>query len=117
MGQIQKCASSGRIQSKKQKRSNCCYAYGIMPPENSELDNEFQTYKGRVVQRGDAAKDDAGSFAVCTEQGSFASHMTAAKVLDAISGRGQSARMRIHMYVYVCLVKVAYFNQCTWMFF
>ena len=101
-GQIQKCASSERIQSKKQKRSNCCYAYGPMPPEKSELDNKFQTYKGRVVQRGDAAKDDAGSFAVCTEQCFFASHMTATKVLDVISGRGQSTRMRIH--------------QCTWIF-
>ena len=52
MGQIQKFASSGRIHSKKQKRSNCsfCYGCGIMPPDNSE--NKFQTYKERVAQNG-----------------------------------------------------------------
>ena len=53
--------------------------------KNSELDKEFQKYKGRVVLRGDAVKHDAGSCAAFTEQGSSASHMTAAKVLDVIS--------------------------------
>ena len=45
---------------------------------------KFQTYKGRVVQRGDVVKNDSGSCAVFTEQESSASHMTAAKVLDVI---------------------------------
>ena len=36
-------------------------------------------------QRGDIVKDDAGSYAVFTEQGSSASQMTAAKVMDIIS--------------------------------
>ena len=44
-----------------------------------------KTYKGRVVLRGDIVKDDSGSFAVFTEQGSSASQMTAAKVMDIIS--------------------------------
>ena len=35
--------------------------------------------------RGDAVKDDSGSDAVFTEQGSSASHMTAMKVLDVIA--------------------------------
>ena len=35
--------------------------------------------------RGDFVKDDSGWYAVFTEQGSFASHMTAAKVLDVTS--------------------------------
>ena len=35
-------------------------------------------YKGRVVLRGDIVKDDSGSYAVFTEQGSSASQMTAA---------------------------------------
>ena len=39
----------------------------------------------RVVLRGDIVKDDSGSYAVKTEQGSSASQMTAAKVLDIIS--------------------------------
>ena len=42
-------------------------------------------YKGRVVLRGDIVKDDSGSFAVFTEQGSSASQMTAAKIMDIIS--------------------------------
>ena len=44
-----------------------------------------QKYKGRVVLRGDIVKDDSGSYAVFTEQGSSASQMTAAKVMDIIS--------------------------------
>ena len=35
--------------------------------------------------RGDVAEDDSSSCAVFTEQGSSASHMPAAKVLDVIS--------------------------------
>ena len=42
---------------------------------NSELDKQFQKYRGRVVLRGDAVKDDSSSCAVLTEQGSSASHI------------------------------------------
>ena len=48
--------------------------------ENSELEPQYQKYKGRVVLRGDIVKDDSGSYAVFTEQGSSASQMIAAKV-------------------------------------
>ena len=41
--------------------------------------------KGRVVLRGDIVKDDSGSHAVFTEQGSSASQMTAAEIMDIIS--------------------------------
>ena len=41
--------------------------------------------KGRVVLRGDIVEDDSGSYAVFTEQGSSASQMTAATVMDIIS--------------------------------
>ena len=41
--------------------------------------------KGRVVLRGDIVKDNSGSYAVFTEQGSSASQMTAAKVMHIIS--------------------------------
>ena len=41
-------------------------------------------YKGRVVLRGDIVKDNSGSYAVFTEQGSSASQMTAAKIMDII---------------------------------
>ena len=39
--------------------------------KNAELDTKHQKYKGRVVLRGDVVKDDSGSYAVFTEQGSF----------------------------------------------
>ena len=50
--------------------------------KNSELEPQFGKYKGRIVLWGDIVKDDSGSYAVCTEQGSSASQMTAAKVMD-----------------------------------
>ena len=53
--------------------------------KNAELETKHQTYKGRVVLRGDIVKDDSESYAVFTEQGSSASQMTAAKVMDIIS--------------------------------
>ena len=40
--------------------------------------------------RGDIVKDDSGAYAVFTEQGSSASQMIAAKVLDVI------ARLLVH---------------------
>ena len=53
--------------------------------KNAELEAKHQKYKGRVVLRGDIVKDDSGSYAVFTEQGSSASQMTAAKIMDIIS--------------------------------
>ena len=53
--------------------------------KNAELETKDQKYKGRVVIRGDIVKDDSGSCVVFAEQGSSASHLTAAKVMDIIS--------------------------------
>ena len=53
--------------------------------KNAELEAKHQKYKGRAVLRGDIVKDDSGSYAVFTEQGSSASQMTAAKIMDIIS--------------------------------
>ena len=53
--------------------------------KNAELEAEHQKYKGRVVLRGDIVTDVSGSYAVFTEQGSSASQMTAAKIMDIIS--------------------------------
>ena len=50
--------------------------------KNAELEAKHQKYKGRVVLRGDI---DSGSYAVFTEQGSSASQLTAAKIMDIIS--------------------------------
>ena len=52
--------------------------------KNAELEAKHQKYKGRVVLRGDIVKDNSGSYAVFTEQGSSASQMTAAKIMDII---------------------------------
>ena len=53
--------------------------------KNAELEAKHQKYKGRVVLRGDIVKDNSGFCAVFTEQGSSASQMTAAKIMDIIS--------------------------------
>ena len=53
--------------------------------KNAELEAKHQKYNGRVVLRGDIVKDDSGSYAVFTEQGSSTSQMTAAKLMDIIS--------------------------------
>ena len=53
--------------------------------KNAELEAKHQKYEGRVVLRGDIVIDDSGSYAVVTEQGSSASQMTAAKVMDIIA--------------------------------
>ena len=53
--------------------------------KNAEVEAKHQKYKGRVVLRGGIVKDDSGAYAVFTEQGSSASQMTAATVMDIIS--------------------------------
>ena len=50
--------------------------------KNLESEPQYQKYNGRVVLRGDIVKDDSGAHAVFTEQGSSASQMAAAKVMD-----------------------------------
>ena len=57
----------------------------VIGGKNAELEAKHQKYKGRVVLRGDIVKDNSGSYAVFTEQGSSASQMTAAKIMDIIS--------------------------------
>ena len=53
--------------------------------KNAELEAKPKKCKGRVVLRSDIVKDNSGSYAVFTEQGSSASQMTAAKIMDIIS--------------------------------
>ena len=71
-----------------QKNNNKVHFASLMDlchRKNSELEPQFQKYEGRVVLRGDIVKDDSGSYAVFTEQGSSASQLTAAKVVDIFS--------------------------------
>ena len=53
--------------------------------KNSELEPQFEKCKGRIVFQGDFVKDDSGSYAVFIEQGSLASQVTAAKVMDIVT--------------------------------
>ena len=70
--------------------------------KNAELEAKHQKYKFRVVLPGHIVKDDSGSYAVFTEQGSSASQMTAAKIMDIISRlawlRWTSSRRSISLY-------------------
>ena len=65
---------------------------------NAELEAKHQKYKGRVVLRGDIVQDNSGSYAVFTEQGSSASQMTAAKIMDIISRLPASSRRSIGLH-------------------
>ena len=58
---------------------------GPLSSQEFGIEPHFQKYKGRVVLRGDIVKDASGSCAVFTEQGSSASQLTAARVMDIIS--------------------------------
>ena len=69
----------------KGRKVHCTSLMDLCHLENSELEPQYQKYKGRVALRGDIVKDDSGSYAVFTEQGPSASQMSAAKVMDIIS--------------------------------
>ena len=53
--------------------------------EKCRIGGKAPKCKGRVEFRDDIVKDDSGSYAVFTEQGSSASQLTAAKVMDIIA--------------------------------
>ena len=53
--------------------------------KNSALEKKHRKYNGRVGYRGDIVKDGSGSCAVFEEQGSTASQIIAAKIMDNIS--------------------------------
>jgi hypothetical protein len=53
--------------------------------KNSEFGEEFWSYKGRIVFRGDGVKDEQGFFAVFTEQGTSSTQQAGTKFLDIIA--------------------------------
>ena len=69
--------------------------------KNAQLEAKHQKYKGRVVLRGDFVKDDSGSYAPFAEQGSSASQMTAAKIMDIISRLPGCARQAANASTYL----------------
>ena len=52
--------------------------------KNVELEPKIQIFKDRVLLHDDILKDDSGGQAVLSEQGSSASQMTAARVMDVV---------------------------------
>ena len=72
-------------QGEKAKQFILHLAWIYVISETQNLKNTFQKYTRRFVPRGGVVKDVSGWYALITEQGSSASHMTAAKALDVIS--------------------------------
>ena len=86
--QLTKVRNQKEVIDEAEKKGRKVYFASLMylcDLKNSELEPQFQNYKGRVAFRGDIVKDDSGSYAVFIVQGSSASQMTAAKVMDFIS--------------------------------
>ena len=67
------------------KRAHFGSLMDLCGKENSQLSEEHWIFKGRVVFRGDCVKDEEGFHAVFSEQGTSASHMAAAKMIDALA--------------------------------
>ena len=83
--QLTKASTKKEVIDEARKQGKTVHIASLMDIchlKNAELETKLQEYTGRVVFRGDIVQDDSGSFAVCTEQGAFASQMTAKKVMD-----------------------------------
>ena len=79
--QLTKVRNKNEAIAEARKKGNTVHFSSLMDLchlKNSELEPQYQKHKDRVVLRGDMVKDDSGSYAVFTEQGSSASRMTAA---------------------------------------
>ena len=75
------------------------------------MNEDKRIYKGRVVFRGDQVKDEIGHYAVFTEQGASASHLTSANLLDAIArmpGCAGGDSDAVGAYTQVALDDIAY---------
>ena len=59
-----------------------CLTDGHLSSGECRIGEKHKKYKGRVVLRGDTVNDDSGFYSVFTEQGSSASQMTSAKVME-----------------------------------
>ena len=85
----QKMSRAKRRLSRKHKettrKSTLRHCGHVSPQKNAVLEPKLQKYKGRVVLCGDIVKDDSGAYAVFTEQGSSASQMAAAKIMNVIA--------------------------------
>ena len=73
----------------ERKKTSVKYHFGSLCElchlKNAEMEEHLQSYKGRVIFRGDIVRDEDGIYAVFSEQGASASHTAATKVIDAIA--------------------------------
>ena len=74
------CADANRVE----KTVHFGQVYPLCHIKHSEFSSENWSYKGRVVFQGNNVKDESVFSAVFSEQGTSASHLAAAKFLDAI---------------------------------
>ena len=85
---VSKVEERSTVQERAQRTKVVTHFGQIMPLchiKNSELEAEMQSYKGRIVFRGDQVRDENGFYAVFSEQGTSASHMSATKLLNVIA--------------------------------
>ena len=84
----------GKVKSKKEvileaqkdkTKSTLLHVCTFAPSKNAELEPKLQKCRGRVVLLGDIVKDDSRAYEVSTGQGSSASQVTAAKIMDVIA--------------------------------
>ena len=76
------------VESEARKENRSVHLGQVMQlchEKHSELQKAVREFKGRIVFRGDIVRDESGCFAVFSEQGTSASHLSAAKFLDAIA--------------------------------
>ena len=69
----------------ERRKSSFCIINGHMSFEECRFGGKAPKIQRSSCTRGDIVKDDSGSYAVFTEQGSSASQVTAAKVTDIVS--------------------------------
>ena len=84
-GQSQEQKGSHSGSTKKREQRPLCISDGLMSSQKLGIGIKIQKYTGRVVFRGYIVTDDSGACGVFTEQGSSASQMAAAKVMDLIA--------------------------------
>ena len=71
--------------TKRQNKVHCATLMDICHLKKCGVGTNFSEVQRQSSARGDIVKDDSGACAVFTEQGSSASQMTAAKVMDVMA--------------------------------
>ena len=71
MGKLTKVRNKREVIEEARNKSSKVHFASLMELchlKNSELEPQYQKYKGRVVFRGDIVNDDSGCYAAFTEQ-------------------------------------------------